>query len=66
MANVEKAQAIFTELLKKYDSAARGREQANAVRGNEYNRELANIKQDVKAFQTRFDAALAEEVVPEV
>ena len=61
MANVEKARAVFEELLKKYDSAARGREQANAVRYNEYNRELANIKQDVNSFKKRFEEALVEE-----
>lgn len=62
MANTTKAEAIFEELLKKYDSAARGREQANAVRGNEYNRELENIKQDVRGFRKRFTEALAETV----
>ena len=60
MANVEKMTAIFEELLKKYDSAARGREQANAVRFNEYNRELENIKQNVRGFKKRFEEASQE------
>lgn len=57
--NEEQARAIFDELLKKYDSAARGREQANAVRFNEYNRELDNIKQNVRSFKKRFEAAMS-------
>lgn len=59
--NEEQARAIFDELLKKYDSAARGREQANAVRFNEYNRELDNIKQNVNSFKKRFDKAMKGE-----
>lgn len=61
MANVEKMTAIFEELLKKYDSAARGREQANAVRYNEYNRELDNIKQNVRGYKKRFEEAASQE-----
>lgn len=57
MANIPDMKAIFAELLKKYESAALGREQANGVRFNEYNREIANIKQDVASFKKRFETA---------
>lgn len=60
MANIEKMQKEFDALLKKYESAARIREMHNAVRFNEYDRELANIKQEVKGFKTRFEAAKNE------
>lgn len=60
MPNIQKMEDLFDELLKKYDSAARGREQANAVRYNEYDRELANIKQTVTSFKKRFAAAKEE------
>lgn len=57
MAIVEKKQDIFEELLKKFEGAARAREFANAVRGNEYTRELVNIKKDIESFRKRYAAA---------
>lgn len=57
MAIVEKKEDIFEELLKKFEGAAQAREFANAVRGNEYTRELDNIQKDVASFRKRYAAA---------
>lgn len=59
MAIVEKKEDIFKELLKKYKGAAQAREHQNAVRGNEYTRELDNINKDVEAFEKRYARAEA-------
>lgn len=62
MANVEKMEQVFNELLKKFEAAAQAREWQNAVRGNEYDRNKGIVVSEKKAFAKRFAEAKAEEV----
>lgn len=59
MAVVETKAEVFEKLLKKFEGAAQAREFANAVRGNEYTRELDNIQKDVASLRKRFKRAEA-------
>ena len=60
MANLDKIEALFNEVVEKYNSAARAREMSNAVRFNEYDREIDNIRVQVNAYKRRFQEALDE------
>ena len=57
MAVVETKAEVFEKLLKKFEGAAMAREHQNAVRFNEYTRELDNIQKDVAAFRKRYERA---------
>lgn len=59
MAVEETKQEVFEKLLKKFEGAAQAREFGNAVRGNEYTRELDNIQKDIASFRKRFENAQA-------
>lgn len=64
MANVDKMETIFNDVLKKFESAAKSREWNNAARGNEFDRNISNVEQEKAAFAKRFAAAKAEVVAP--
>lgn len=62
MANVEKMQQVFDQLLGKYESAETSYVGTIAGGGTDYKRNLAITKQTVSGFKKRFDEAKNEEV----
>lgn len=60
MANVDKMQAEFDALMKKYDSASKIREWNNAAHGVDYVHNEAVRKKEIEGFKKRFAAAKAE------
>lgn len=64
MANIEKMEKEFSNLMKKYDSASKIREWNNAAMHVNYTENEKVRKQEIAGFKKRFEEAKNEVVTP--